>query len=116
MHLVYDKTTGEIEAFDVPCALTYHAELQKRGWMLSGAIWSTHHHRNHKGGSLNLKQMVGVKMYGPANEKVLRMDRLKGLSNLDLATDFLRSMPSFQLGSTSVLNWQLQQRYMLCQA
>ena len=42
--------------------------------------------------------MVCVKMYGPASEKVLRMDRLKDLSNLDLATDFLRSMPSFSVG------------------
>ena len=77
-YLVHDEMTGETVAIDTPCALTYRAELQKRGWTLS-AIWNTHHHHDHTGGNLDLKQMAGVKIYGPASEKIPGMDvGLKG--------------------------------------
>mmetsp|Transcript_25084 Transcript_25084/g.35928 ORF Transcript_25084/g.35928 Transcript_25084/m.35928 type:complete len:141 (-) Transcript_25084:327-749(-) len=118
-YLVHDETTGETVAIDTPCALTYRAELQKRGWTLSGAIWNTHHHHDHTGGSLDLKQMAGVKIYGPASEKISGMDGLKGGDSFEFGSGnlfFRGPCQACQSGSTSVLNWQLQQRHMLCQA
>lgn len=46
IYLVNDIKTNETAAVDTPCAKTYQAELDKRGWTLTH-IFNTHHHWDH---------------------------------------------------------------------
>jgi hydroxyacylglutathione hydrolase len=43
--LIHDESTGHTAAIDTPCAATYKAELQKRGWTLTH-IFNTHQYVN----------------------------------------------------------------------
>lgn len=64
--MIHDPYTGQTAAIDTPCATSYKAELEKRGWKLTH-ILNTHHHADHVGGNLELKD-EGVKVYGPAKD------------------------------------------------
>lgn len=66
-YLLHDSGTGQTAAVDTPCARTYKTELDKRGWKLTH-ILNTHHHHDHTGGNLELKE-DGVTIIGPKNEK-----------------------------------------------
>lgn len=65
-YLIHDPSTGETAAIDTPCATSYNAELNKRGWKLTH-ILNTHHHSDHVGGNMELKT-DGVKVYGPSKD------------------------------------------------
>jgi len=65
-YLVHDPATGETAAVDTPCGKSYKEELDRRGWKLTHVL-NTHHHWDHTGGNLELKE-DGVKIYGPKNE------------------------------------------------
>jgi hydroxyacylglutathione hydrolase len=67
-YLLHDPTTGDTCAIDTPCAKTYQNELAKRNWNLTH-IFNTHHHSDHQGGNLELKETGGVTIMGPKNEK-----------------------------------------------
>jgi len=74
-YLLHDETTGHTAAIDTPCAKTYQAELDKRGWKLTH-IFNTHHHWDHTGGNIELKNAWNdVKIFGPALEK----ERIPGI-------------------------------------
>ncbi|KAL3807009.1 hypothetical protein ACHAXA_010485 [Cyclostephanos tholiformis] len=76
-YLIHDRTTNQTAAIDTPCASSYMRELERRGWTLTH-ILNTHHHHDHVGGNMELKT-DGVKVYGPATEKIPGMDvALKG--------------------------------------
>ena len=76
-YLIHHDATGHTAAIDSPEAEPYKAELNKRGWTLTH-IFNTHHHHDHTGGNMNLKNQ-GVTIYGPASEKIPGMDvALKG--------------------------------------
>lgn len=66
-YLVHDPVTGQTAAVDTPCAKTYNEELNRRGWKLTH-ILNTHHHWDHTGGNMELKE-DGVIVVGPKNEK-----------------------------------------------
>jgi hydroxyacylglutathione hydrolase len=66
-YLLHDPSTGETAAVDTPCGKTYKEELERRGWKLTH-ILNTHHHHDHTGGNLELKEK-GVTIVGPVNEK-----------------------------------------------
>jgi hydroxyacylglutathione hydrolase len=73
-YLLHDPTTGETAAIDTPDAKPYKEELEKRGWKLTH-IFNTHHHYDHTGGNVELKETGGVTIYGPIKEK----EKIKGI-------------------------------------
>lgn len=75
-YLVHDKASGETACIDTPEAAPILAELEKRNWQLSH-IWNTHHHYDHAGNNLELKEKTGCMIIGPAGEadKIPGIDR-----------------------------------------
>lgn len=71
-YLIHHGATGHTAAIDTPEAGPYKEELKKRGWKLTH-IFNTHHHHDHTGGNMELKT-DGVKIFGPASEKIPGMD------------------------------------------
>jgi len=65
--LVHDPETGQTMSVDAPCALRVQQELASKGWQLSH-ILTTHHHADHTGGNLTLKQGTGCTIVGPRAE------------------------------------------------
>ncbi len=84
-YLVHDSVTGETAAIDTPCAATYRKILEERGWKLTH-ILNTHHHWDHVGGNVDLKQ-DGVQVLGPATEEIPGKDvSLKGGDTFDFGS------------------------------
>ncbi|WP_026941410.1 hydroxyacylglutathione hydrolase [Hellea balneolensis] len=62
--LIHDPESGETAAIDTPEAAKIEAACAERGWTLT-QIWNTHHHPDHVGGNLSLKQAHGLSITGP---------------------------------------------------
>lgn len=59
-------------------------ELEERKLRLT-AILATHHHADHVGGAMALKQRYGARVYGPARENIAAVDdRLKAGDQIDV--------------------------------
>ena len=67
--LIHDPISGETAAIDTPEVAKIEAACAQRGWTLT-QIWNTHHHPDHTGGNLTLKQNHGLTITGP--------DQIKG--------------------------------------
>ena len=67
--LIHDASSGETAAIDTPEVSKIEAACAERGWTLT-QIWNTHHHTDHTGGNLALKEKYGVTITGP--------DQIKG--------------------------------------
>ncbi|MEP3889564.1 MAG: hydroxyacylglutathione hydrolase [Hellea sp.] len=67
--LIHDSDSGETAAIDTPEVSKIEAACAARGWTLT-QIWNTHHHPDHTGGNLTLKEKFDVKITGP--------DQIKG--------------------------------------
>ena len=65
--LIHEPSTGVTAAIDAPCADRVRQELSAKGWKLSH-ILTTHHHADHTGGNLALKEETGCLITGPAVE------------------------------------------------
>jgi len=65
--LLHDPKTGETASIDAPDASAVSAALDDKGWSLSH-ILTTHHHHDHTGGNLELKQKTGCTIVGPRAE------------------------------------------------
>lgn len=63
--LIHDPVSGETAAIDTPEASKIEAACEARGWGLT-QIWNTHHHADHTGGNLSLKEKYGLKITGPS--------------------------------------------------
>ena len=72
--LVHDPQSGETACIDTPETAPIMSALESRGWQLS-AIWNTHHHFDHAGNNLEIKEKTGCKIFGPAGEA----DKIPGL-------------------------------------
>ncbi|MEM8988230.1 MAG: hydroxyacylglutathione hydrolase [Pseudomonadota bacterium] len=81
--LLHDATTGACAAVDTPDAEAIDAELAKAGWRLTH-ILNTHHHYDHAGGNLALKDKWGCEIVGPKGEadKIPGLDRAVGEGDL----------------------------------
>lgn len=67
--LLHDKLTGATAAIDSPSSTEYLDTLQREGWTLTH-ILNTHHHADHTGANLVLKQSFDdVTIYGPIREQ-----------------------------------------------
>ena len=73
-YLVHHASSGETASIDTPDAAPLLAALAERNWTLT-AIFNTHHHYDHIGGNLELKEKTGCKIFGPAGEA----DKIPGL-------------------------------------
>jgi len=62
--LIHDPESGETAAIDTPEVAKIEAACAERGWTLT-QIWNTHHHPDHTGGNLALKEKHGVSITGP---------------------------------------------------
>jgi len=66
-YLLHDHRTGATAAIDTPDANAIKSALREKGWRLSH-ILNTHHHWDHAGGNLALKEDTGCKIHGPGRE------------------------------------------------
>lgn len=66
-YLIRDKATDIVATIDTPDVDAINAELAARGWTLS-FILNTHHHFDHAGGNLALKEKWACEIIGPHAE------------------------------------------------
>ena len=64
VYLLRDAGSGAVGVVDPAVPEPVLAELQKRGWQLTH-ILNTHHHGDHVGGNLALKEATGCMIVGP---------------------------------------------------
>ena len=64
-YLLHEPTSGETGIVDPSEAAPVLAAARERGWRLTH-ILNTHHHHDHTGGNLDLKQATGAAIVGPA--------------------------------------------------
>lgn len=86
-YLVHDPVAGVTATIDTPEVEPIERALRARGWQLD-FIMNTHHHFDHAGGNLELKDKTGCQIIGPAADT----DRIPGI---DIA---LSDGDTFQLG------------------
>ena len=65
--LLHDPETQVTASIDAPDAAAIRAALAEKNWSLSH-ILTTHHHHDHTGGNLELKQKTGCTIVGPKAE------------------------------------------------
>jgi len=66
-YLIHDRGSGQCAAVDTPDAARILAEADGKGWRITH-ILNTHHHFDHAGGNLAIKQKTGCKVIGPRAE------------------------------------------------
>jgi hydroxyacylglutathione hydrolase len=64
VYLLRDPDSGDVGVVDPAVPEPVLAELERRGWTLTH-ILNTHHHGDHVGGNLALKQATGCTIIGP---------------------------------------------------
>lgn len=67
--LVHDQASGETAVVDPGDATPALAEIELRGWRVT-QVWNTHHHWDHSGGNLAMKEATGCSISGPAAENI----------------------------------------------
>ena len=67
--LVRDEKSGETAVVDPGDAAPALAEAKRCGWTVT-QVWNTHHHWDHSGGNLQMKQATGCTVSGPAAEDI----------------------------------------------
>lgn len=67
--LVHDEESGETVVVDPGDAAPALAEAKRLGWAIS-QVWNTHHHWDHSGGNLAVKEATGCTVSGPAAEEI----------------------------------------------
>ena len=101
-YLVHDAATGATATIDTPDPAAINAALAKEGWRLD-FIFNTHHHWDHAGGNLALKEQWGCKVIGPRGEaaKIPGLDRAVGEGDevmLGASRAIVRDTPGHTLG------------------
>ncbi|MEM9628449.1 MAG: hydroxyacylglutathione hydrolase [Pseudomonadota bacterium] len=67
VYLIHDKASGTTGVVDPAEAAPVAERLSAKGWSLDW-ILSTHHHADHTGGNLELKQATGCRIAGPGKD------------------------------------------------
>jgi hydroxyacylglutathione hydrolase len=65
--LIHDPEAGVTASIDAPDAKAILARLEAKGWKLTHLL-VTHHHSDHTGGNLQLKEATGCTIIGPKGE------------------------------------------------
>jgi len=63
-YLIHDAEHDLTAAIDTPSVEAIRAALEANGWRLTH-IFNTHHHPDHAGGNLELKEQTGCEIVGP---------------------------------------------------
>jgi hydroxyacylglutathione hydrolase len=71
--LVHDEASGETAIVDPGDAAPALAEAKRRGWRVT-QVWNTHHHWDHSGGNVAMKEATGCSVSGPAAENIPSRD------------------------------------------
>jgi hydroxyacylglutathione hydrolase len=79
IYLLHDAASGATAVVDPAEAAPVLAAAEQRGWRISHVL-NTHHHGDHVGGNLAIKQAHGAVILGPAYDR----DRIPGI---DIAVD-----------------------------
>lgn len=66
-YLLHDSLSGSTAAIDTPDADVILNALEQHAWNLTD-IFNTHHHGDHTGGNLLLKEKTGCRVTGPKGE------------------------------------------------
>lgn len=74
IYLIHDSVSRETAAIDPALAQPVLDILKKNGWQLT-YVWNTHHHSDHIGGNLQLKQLTGCKIIAAQAD----WDRIPGI-------------------------------------
>ena len=83
-YLVHCKASQLTACIDTPSVADTQRALAETGWTLTH-ILNTHHHEDHVGGNLELKEKTGCTIVGPAHDT----DRIPGLDiGVDEVTGF----------------------------
>ena len=90
-YLIHDQASGATAAIDTPDVAAIEAVLAMRGWTLSH-ILNTHHHFDHAGGNLALKEAHQCTIVGPGHDR----ERIPGI---DVE---VRDGDTFRLGETAL--------------
>ena len=72
--IVHDSASGETAVVDPGDAAPAQAEAERRGWTVT-QVWNTHHHWDHSGGNVEMKEAAlnsggGCTVAGPAAETI----------------------------------------------
>jgi hydroxyacylglutathione hydrolase len=78
-YLIHDNASGATAILDPSEAEPGLQAAAARGWTITHVL-DTHHHNDHCGGNLGIKQATGAKVVGPAYDR----DRIPGI---DIAVD-----------------------------
>jgi hydroxyacylglutathione hydrolase len=73
-YLVHDPASGYTACIDTPEVEAIERALEKKGWTLTH-IFNTHHHLDHAGGNLELKEKTEAVIVGPRKDN----SRIPGL-------------------------------------
>ena len=71
--LIHDAHADVTASIDAPEASAIEAELASTGWRLTH-ILNTHHHADHTGGNLALKDKTGCTIVGPRDSRIPGID------------------------------------------
>lgn len=101
-YLAHDRETGATAAIDTPDPEAINRELENAGWRLD-YIFNTHHHFDHAGGNLALKEKWGCTVVGPKAEakRIPGIDRAVGEGDaveLGASKAIVRDTPGHTLG------------------
>ncbi|HXZ66956.1 MAG TPA: hydroxyacylglutathione hydrolase, partial [Alphaproteobacteria bacterium] len=66
-YLIHDRASGQTAAIDTPDAARILDEAARKGWRITH-ILNTHHHFDHAGGNLAIKEKTGCMIIGPRAE------------------------------------------------
>jgi hydroxyacylglutathione hydrolase len=67
--MVHDAASGETAVVDPGDAAPALTEAERRGWTIT-QVWNTHHHWDHSGGNLAMKEATSCTVAGPAAETI----------------------------------------------
>ncbi|MGZ3696358.1 MAG: hydroxyacylglutathione hydrolase, partial [Bdellovibrionota bacterium] len=85
IYVLREKASGLVAVVDPSLARPVSDFLRARGWKLD-FIFNTHHHRDHVGGNLELKQKFGCEIIGNSGDKA----RIPGIDRtVSAGQDFL---------------------------
>ena len=103
--LVHDEASGETAVVDPGDAAPVLAEAERRGWRIT-QVWNTHHHWDHTGGNLAIKEATGCSISAPAAEDIKGRDvALSEGSDLRIGNHAGRAMeiPGHTLGHLALV-------------
>ena len=79
--LLHHEPSGETVVVDPGDAAPALVEAERRGWRIT-QVWNTHHHWDHSGGNVAMKEATGCTVSGPAAEDIPASERRKTIEDI----------------------------------